>query len=94
MASQPIPKPQRPEIDISASTREFLQLKETETHYAVRTLSGATLLRPKSEIRFSWELLEGILDDGKDTSEERRRERDWELAHDERKFGCTKSDNL
>lgn len=87
MASQPVPKPSKLVLEIPAELRESLQLQETETHYAVRTFSGATLLRLKAEIEYPWQLLEGILDDGRDTSEERHREREWELAHEECKFG-------
>jgi hypothetical protein len=40
--------------------------------------------KPKGD----WRALEGILaDDGIDTTEWKRQQREWELAHDERKFG-------
>lgn len=36
----------------------------------------------------AWESLQGILaEEGMDATEWKRREREWELAHDERKFG-------
>ena len=72
---------------IPSELSELLHLQETPTHYAVRTLSGATLIRTKTVIHYPWQLLEGILDDGKNTSEERRFERERELSHDEAKFG-------
>jgi hypothetical protein len=73
---------------IPADLSELLQLHETDTHYAVRTYSGATLLRPKADILYPWQLLEGVLDDGRDTTEERSRERKLELAREQRKFGA------
>lgn len=91
MASEPVVRPFGQHLAIPADLCEFLHLQETETHYAVRTLSGATLMRPKSEIEYPWELMMGIMDDGKDTTEEKRREREWELAHDERKFGSSET---
>jgi hypothetical protein len=86
MASQPVTASQ-PTIEIPGDLRELLQLHETGTDYCVTTLSGATLIRPKAEIRYAWQLLEGILDDGKDTTEERQLEREREFAHDARMLG-------
>jgi bifunctional DNA-binding transcriptional regulator/antitoxin component of YhaV-PrlF toxin-antitoxin module len=92
MATDPVVRPVEKQIVVPADLRELLKLQETDTHYAVHTLSGATLLRSKAEIQYPWQLLEGVLDDGKDTSEERRREREQELSHDQQKFG-RKSDD-
>ncbi len=92
MASQPITNPQSRPLEIPAELRQSLHLRETETHYLVQTLSGATIFFAKSEIEYPSELTCGILDDRKDTGEERRREREWELAHDERKFGAKQDD--
>ncbi len=72
-------------MEIAVNLRNLLHLQETPPHYAVKTFSGATLLRPKSEIQYAWQLLQGILDDGEDSTDLKRRERDLELAHDERK---------
>lgn len=74
-------------LEIPRDLGALLHLQETPTHYAVQTLSGATLIRPKSVIQYPWQLLEGILDDGKNTSEEQKFEREHELKHDEAKFG-------
>lgn len=87
MATEPVVRPTGKLVGISEGLRDLLHLTETETHYAVRTLSGATLMRPKTEIAYEWQLLRGIMDDGKDTDVERRVEREFEIAHDERKFG-------
>ena len=86
MASQPVPEP-KPVLIVPQQLRELLELRETDTHYTVKTFSGATLLFEKAKVEYPWQLMCGILDDGKDTGEEKRHERDWELAHDERKFG-------
>jgi len=75
-------------LEVPEDMRSLLDLRETATHYIVRTLSGATILRLKSEIRYPWQLLRGIADNGTDTTEERAREREWELAHDQRKYGA------
>ena len=90
MASRPAVLHPRLPLEIPSKLRELLKLGETETHYSVQTLSGATLLFSKGAIQYPRELPCGILDDGKDTTEERRREREWELAHDERKFGTSR----
>ena len=43
--------------------------------------------------RKDWRLLEGILADPNfDATEWKRQEREWELAHDERKFGTARPD--
>ncbi len=73
-------------LEVPEDLRDLLALRETPTHYVVKTLSGASLLRLKSEIHFPWQLLRGVLDNGTDTTEERVRERKWELAHDQRKY--------
>jgi hypothetical protein len=88
MATEATVRPASQALAIPTDLRELLQLHETDTHYAVRTFSGATLLRPKAGILYPWQLLEGVLDDGRDTSEERRQERELELARDQRKFGA------
>ncbi len=87
MASQPVLNPIESPPTIPKTLRELLNLRETDTHYAVQTFSGATLFRPKAEVAFAWELLEGVYDDGKDTSGDQRRERESELAHDDEKYG-------
>ncbi len=87
MASGPFIRQEQSSVLITDDLRALLDLRESDTHYLVRTLSGATLMRRKSDVRFAWELLEGIMDDGVSTSEDLKRERDWEFAHDGRKFG-------
>jgi hypothetical protein len=82
MATEARVRPASSTLAIPSDLRELLDLHETETHYTVRTSSGATLLRSKSDILYPWQLLEGVLDDGRDTSEERKRERETELARE------------
>jgi hypothetical protein len=88
MATEATVRPAGHALEVPSDLRELLQLHETDTHYVVRTFSGATLLRSKADILYPWQLLEGVLDDGRDTTEERRQERELELARDQRKFGA------
>jgi hypothetical protein len=69
-----------PTLDVPNALRDLLQLSESGSDYVVRTMSGARLSKPKSEVKYVWQLLSGILDDGRDTTEERRIERERELA--------------
>jgi len=87
MATAAQTPPAMESILIPDDLREFLKLRETDTDYVVQTLSGATLLRPKSEILYPWQLLQGIWDNGSDTTQQRQNEREWELKHDERRSG-------
>jgi len=87
MAAKTTMRSEHNKMEIPSELSALLHLQETPTHYAVRTLSGATLIRPKTIIHYPWQLLQGILDDGKNTSEECRFERERELSHDEAKFG-------
>jgi hypothetical protein len=88
LATEATVRPAGQALAIPTDLCELLQLHETDTHFAVRTFSGATLLRPKADILYPWQLLEGVLDDGRDTTEERRQERELELARDQRKYGA------
>ena len=59
------------------STLELVPVAKTES----------LLEEPKGD----WHRLDGLLEDGEfDTTEWKRQEREWELAHDERKFGHTR----
>jgi len=86
MASEPVLRTFCTGIDIPPQLRESLRLRETDAEYSIRTLSGKVITRSKSDIRYPWQLLSGILDDQKDTTDERRRDREYELSHDERKL--------
>ena len=85
MATDPMIRETSQTLIIPHDLRALLHLRETPTHYAVQTLSGATLLRAKSTVQHPWDLLSGIMDDGKDTTEERRVEREREWSQDEPK---------
>lgn len=87
MATEPVVRAAERAVEIPEDLRSLLDLRETPTHYMLRTLSGATLIRLKSTIRHPWDLLSGIMDDGKDTTEERGLEREREWSHDERTLG-------
>jgi hypothetical protein len=87
MASDANIPPAQLQLEIPDSLREFLRMEETPTHFAVRTLSGSKRLWPKLNVQYPWQLLRGIMDDQKNTSEERKRERNFELSIDERKLG-------
>lgn len=80
-------EPQLQMSDIPEAIRSSLQVQETPTEYLVRTFSGATMRFPRAGVHYWWQLMSGVWDNGTDPAEERRREREWELAHDERKFG-------
>jgi hypothetical protein len=88
MATEATVRPASQALAIPPDLCELLQIHETDTHYVVRAFSGATLLRSKADILYPWQLLEGVLDDGRDTTEELRQERELELARDQRKFGA------
>ena len=87
MASRAPIVPVPPKLEIPVDLRELLHIQETPMHYAVRTLSGSIRIHPKASTHYTWQLLEGIMDDGKSTSDERKLERERELARDEVMFG-------
>ena len=87
MTAQPVVLPSAPAIEIDNDLREFLHLRETSTHYITQSFAGVTIEHPKAEIKYPWELLQGILAGGPDPIEALKSEREWERAHDAEKFG-------
>lgn len=78
----------RESLDLSVGTR-FVVLSSGPTQLVLQRqeLSRKETSSPGDHMG-AWASLRGILaGDGVDTTEQKTQEREWELAHDERKFG-------
>jgi hypothetical protein len=98
MASNPILVVGDGIIELSEELRSDPHFKKGTRLELVSSTDSAIVFRPRNvdvgEKRASpddWRSLQGILaDDGVDTTEWKKQDREWELAHDERKFGIAR----
>jgi hypothetical protein len=98
MASYPILIVGDGVIELSEELRADPHFKKGTRLELVSSTDSAIVFRPQiAETGVTpissddWRSLEGILaDDGIDTTEWKKQEREWELAHDERKFGTAR----
>ena len=74
-------------LDIDDEFRELLHLEETETAYLTHSVAGVIISHPKSETKYVWQLLGGILAGASDPNEALEREKQEELADEARMSG-------